>query len=298
MTQIAIINKVEVAHLDNTELFMFKKIFISTFILGSFLIGHNIANAQDEFFIKKEMLSKDLILHEPMINNSLPCVHTPCAQDAPCPDSFYKEAAEAELPCSNTPCDIQKNCPDGFYKEAIEKTLPCSNKSKCLKMKKFEELDEKLALSDEQKIQAKDIRKAACAKIKPLKTELINKKTEVTTLQRTKMSQIEIDKRTKILNKEIKALEKEIKALKKSADAEFKGILTTQQKRAYSALKKEIKLNTCPCDCENCDCKNCNCENCDCKNCDCTEENNCGCIDNNCPCEGNCDCKKPCDCKN
>lgn len=286
---------------------MFKRFFISTFVLGSFLVGINTASADDVIFIKKEMLSKDLILHEPEVPDSLPCAHTPCAQDAPCPDGFYKEAVEAELPCANSPCDIQKNCPDGFYKEVVEKTLPCANKIKCEKMKKFEELDEKLALSDEQKIQAKDIRKANCAKIKPIKIELINKIAEVTTLQRTKMSQIEIDKRTKILNKEIKALEKEIKALKKSADKEFKSILSTQQKRIYAAWKKENKTNACPfgncdckgCDCKNCDCKgNCDCKNCNCENCDCTEENNCGCINNNCPCEGDCDCKKPCDCKN
>ena len=223
---------------------MLKKLLISGLILGGLILNANIATAQDAVFIKKEMLAPSLILHEPQENVSVPCVHqnTETQDTTPCPNGFMKEEEPFTQPCStDKPCDLAKPCPDGYMLEEnankpCEKTLPCAKNEPCPKMQKFfNKIDTKIGLTPEQQVQADVIRKETCAKIKPLKMQLMNKKGEIASLQRTKMSHIEIEKRTNVLNKEIKNIKKDIKAIKENADKQYKKILQKDyQKRLIS----------------------------------------------------------------
>ena len=331
---------------------MLKKILIAGCVLGGLITFNSVANAETELFIKKEMFPQNVILHEPGESLDIPCIHMPSVKSQPeiiteddvTEDSFEEVTEETpeevtqeenyEEPCSTTSCEENKPCPIETEEEPFKQ--PCAKSASCEDMKAiFAQIDQKVGLNKVQQAKANILRKTACRQIKPLMAEIANKQGEITSLQRTKMSNIEI-----------KNLQKQVKIIKKQADMQYKNLLTPAQKSAYRKAKKELKgkmpcdvqkgcpiqnttVEKCPCGIPSCDCEGeCNCaeekvssekcpcgiEDCDCEgecNCDETKTQNtdcpCGipsceckkCSCTQCMCDetDNCGCKEPCTCK-
>jgi len=324
---------------------MLKKILIAGCVLGGLITFNSVANAETELFIKKEMFPQNVILHEPGESLDIPCIHMPSVKSQPeiiteddvMEDSFEEVTEETpeevtqeendEESCSTTSCEENKPCPIETEEEPFKQ--PCTKSASCEDMKAiFAQIDQKVGLNKVQQAKVNILRKTACRQIKPLMAEIANKQGEITSLQRTKMSDIEIKKRTKLLNKEIKNLQKQVKIIKKQADMQYKNLLTPAQKSAYKKAKKELKgkmpcdvqkgcpiqnttVEKCPCGIPSCDCEGeCNCaeekvssEKCPCgiEDCDCDCEGECNCDETktqntDCPCGiPSCECKK-CSC--
>ena len=109
------------------------------------------------------------------------------------------------------------------------------------KMKAQRELafEKRLALTDEQKVKAKEIRIKGHEKIKPVIEQIVAKKQEA---KMVKMSRIAVqvqEERLAVIDAELKVLEKKAHDIRKANMKEFESILTKQQKKTLKEMKKE-----------------------------------------------------------
>lgn len=109
------------------------------------------------------------------------------------------------------------------------------------KMKAQRELafEKRLALTDEQKVKAKEIRIKGHEKIKPVIEEIVAKKQEA---KMVKMSRVAVqvqEERLAVIDAELKILEKKARDIRKANMKEFESILTKQQKKTLKEMKKE-----------------------------------------------------------
>ncbi|MBO5738541.1 hypothetical protein J6R97_04295 [bacterium] len=123
--------------------------------------------------------------------------------------------------------------------EAI--TNKSCNTQSITKLKTQRELafEKRLALSDEQKLKAKELRLKAHEHLKPVIEEIKSKKQEA---KMVKMSRIAVEvqeERLNAIDKEIKILEKKAHDIKKANMKEFEAILTRTQRKTLKQMKKE-----------------------------------------------------------
>ena len=132
------------------------------------------------------------------------------------------------------PCDCHKGpqgCPPcGMHKPDGMKRPPRIN------------LDEKLKLTEQQKVKAKEIRMQGREEMEPImnaiktkheQKEIIKRSTDITT--EAKLEQVEK------LNNQINALKKQARDLRLKNERDFEAILTTAQKKELDKLKAEGK---------------------------------------------------------
>ena len=99
--------------------------------------------------------------------------------------------------------------------------------------------ENRLGLTEEQKIKAKEIRIKGHEKIKPVIEEIKAKKQEA---KMVKMSRIAVqvqEERLAEIDAELKVLEKKAHDIRKANMKEFESILTKKQKRTLKQMKKE-----------------------------------------------------------
>ena len=103
--------------------------------------------------------------------------------------------------------------------------------------------DKRLGLTDEQKKQAKELRKEGFEKMKPVFEEIKSKRIEEKSVRESNLTeQVKKEKLTAI-NKELKALEKKAGEIRKENMKEFESILTKKQKEILKEMKKEGREN-------------------------------------------------------
>ena len=100
--------------------------------------------------------------------------------------------------------------------------------------------DQKLGLTEEQKVQAKELRKQGFEKMKPVMDQIRQKKRELRTLEE---SGTVSDANKKALEKDLKALKKDADKIRKQNMEEFESILTKEQKETLKQMKKEGRKN-------------------------------------------------------
>ena len=112
-----------------------------------------------------------------------------------------------------------------------------------MRLERERAFEKRLALTEEQKAKAKEIRIKGHEKIKPVIEEIKSKKQEA---KMVKMSRIAVqmqEEKLAILDKEIKALEKKAHDIRKANMKEFESILTLKQRRILKQMKKEGRKN-------------------------------------------------------
>ena len=137
----------------------------------------------------------------------------------------------------------------GTANAAVENTNPpikkMPTKEEIMKVKKAHEqaFDQKLGLTEVQKLKARELRKAGHEKMKPVVDELRAKRQEAEAVRRSKLSvQAQEEKLTEI-DKDIAALEKQAAQIKKQNMKDFESILTRKQKSTLKQMKKEGRKN-------------------------------------------------------
>ncbi|MBR6127873.1 Spy/CpxP family protein refolding chaperone [bacterium] len=96
--------------------------------------------------------------------------------------------------------------------------------------------DQKLGLTEEQKVQARELRKQGFEKMKPVMDQIRQKKQELRTL---KESGSISDEKKEALEKDLNALKKDADKIRKQNMKEFESILTKEQKSTLKQMKKE-----------------------------------------------------------
>lgn len=114
-------------------------------------------------------------------------------------------------------------------------------KEEMIKMKKAHEhaFEQKLGLTEVQKLKARELRKAGHEKMKPVMDQLRAKRQEAETIRRSKLSVQEQEEKLTVIDNDIKELEKQAAQIKKQNMKDFEAILTREQKNTLKKMKKE-----------------------------------------------------------
>lgn len=106
-------------------------------------------------------------------------------------------------------------------------------------MKRHNEFEQRLKLSDIQKQKAKEIRIKGHEEMKPIIDQIRAKKKEIETVKLTRIAPQMQDEKIAKLKGEIQELKKQARELRKKNMDEFEAILTRTQKKELEKMKKE-----------------------------------------------------------
>lgn len=134
----------------------------------------------------------------------------------------------------------QKNveAPASKVNEGI-KTRP--SKEEMIKIKKAREaaFEQKLGLTEEQKVKAKEIRIKGHQQMKPVIEQIIAKKKEAEMVKLSRIAVWAQEEKLAAIDKEIQELEKQANEIRKQNMKDFESILTRSQKKILKQMKKE-----------------------------------------------------------
>ena len=125
----------------------------------------------------------------------------------------------------------------------FDKKPPYQHKIAPDKIKRERAFEQKLGLTDEQKVQAKELRKQGFEKMKPVMDELKAKKQEAKTLRTSDTAIKDQSEQLKAIDKDVKKLEKQIREIRKENMKEFEAILTKDQQKTLKDMKAEGRKN-------------------------------------------------------
>lgn len=99
--------------------------------------------------------------------------------------------------------------------------------------------EQRLQLTEEQKIKARELRKQGFEKIKPVIDEIKAKKQEMEMVKRSRIAVQAQEEQLAKLDEELKILEKKAHEIRKANMKEFESILTKDQKKILKQMKQE-----------------------------------------------------------
>ena len=139
------------------------------------------------------------------------------------------------------------NKPD-FAKKGFgsEQTLPKRpNPEQMKQMRKAHEaaFEQKLGLTEVQKLKSRELRKAGHEKMKPVMEQIRAKKQEAETIRNSKLSVAEQEEKLTAIDKDLEVLRKQAHEIKKQNMKDFEAILTKDQKKILKNMKKEGRKN-------------------------------------------------------
>lgn len=125
----------------------------------------------------------------------------------------------------------------------FEQRIP--NQEELQKIRKAHEaaFEQKLKLTEVQKLKAGELRKSGHAKIKPVIDDLRTKKQEAEEVRHSNLTIEEKEKRLQQIDTELAQLEKQAQTIRKQNMKEFESILTREQKKTLKNMKKEGREN-------------------------------------------------------
>lgn len=130
--------------------------------------------------------------------------------------------------------------------------VPCGNtdtdkpsQEQLLERRKAREaaFEQKLGLTEAQKIKAKELRAQGREKMKPVMDEIRAKKQEAKMVKMSRMAVQMQEEKLAVIDKELKVLEKKARAIKKQNMRDFESILTLEQRRILKQMKKDGRRN-------------------------------------------------------
>lgn len=99
--------------------------------------------------------------------------------------------------------------------------------------------EQRLGLTEVQKLKAREIRMNGHLKIKPVMESILYKKHEAEMVRRSRMAVQMQEEKLAEIDKELAELEKKAQVIRKENMKEFESILTWKQKRILKEMKKE-----------------------------------------------------------
>ncbi len=123
---------------------------------------------------------------------------------------------------------------------AFDKKIP-QNAEERAKMRRAHEaaFEQKLGLTEVQKLKARELRKSGHENMKPVMEDLKSKKHQAEEIRNSKLTVQEKEEKLIILDREIQALEKKAVELRKQNMKDFESILTKDQRKTLKQMKKD-----------------------------------------------------------
>lgn len=148
-------------------------------------------------------------------------------------------AGIAALMLSSTMCYAETVKSEEIKPQQPQK-MTCENKAKKYEQKRAD-FDEKLKLTEEQKVKAHEIRMKGHQKMKPVFEQIKAKRQEAEMVKMSRIVKEEQDKKLAVIETEIQSLKQEARKIRMENTKEFEAILTAEQKCEFEKIKKEGK---------------------------------------------------------
>ena len=135
---------------------------------------------------------------------------------------------------------VRPNATQKFIQEQkVEKNI--QQKADFEKMKRKHDMmfEQKLKLTEVQKLKARNIRKQGHEALEPIMNEIRNKKQEAEMVRRSRIAVQVQEERLTAIDKELAILEKKANEIRKNNMKEFESILTKEQKKNLKEMKKD-----------------------------------------------------------
>ena len=128
---------------------------------------------------------------------------------------------------------------EGAIQKGFDKKVP--NVEQMQKVRHAHEIafEQKLGLTEVQKLKAKELRKAGHEKIKPVMEEIKAKKQEAEAIRNSKLTVQAQEEKLIVIDKELADLQKQAQQIRKQNMKDFESILTKDQKKILKKMKKD-----------------------------------------------------------
>ena len=103
--------------------------------------------------------------------------------------------------------------------------------------------EQKLGLTEVQKLKARELRKNGHEKIKPVMEDIRVKKQEAEAIRNSKLTTEAKEEKLTVIDKDLDALRKQANEIRKQNMKDFEAILTKDQKKTLKNMKKEGRKN-------------------------------------------------------
>ena len=155
-----------------------------------------------------------------------------------CAMCIFAAAANANEPVSKPDFNKKGGC--------IEKPMPQKPTPEQMRqMRRAREaaFDQKLGLTEVQKLKARELRKAGHEKMKPVMQQIKTKKQEAEMVRNSKLTVQDQEAKLTVIDKELTDLQKQAQTIRKQNMKDFESILTREQKKTLKNMKKEGRKN-------------------------------------------------------
>lgn len=136
--------------------------------------------------------------------------------------------------------DFTKN---GIGHEQVMPKRPTPEQMKQMRRAHEAAFDQKLGLTEVQKLKAKELRKAGHAKMKPVMEQIKVKKQEAEMVRNSKLTVAEQEEKLTVIDKDLADLKKQAQTIRRQNMKDFEAILTKDQKKILKNMKKEGRKN-------------------------------------------------------
>jgi hypothetical protein len=130
-----------------------------------------------------------------------------------------------------------------FQKPPVEGKAPDMEHVKKFKKSHDAAFEQKLGLTEVQKLKARELRKSGHEKIKPVMDDIRLKKQEAEMVRNSKLTVEAQEEKLTAIDKDLKVLEKQAQQIRKQNMKDFEAILTRSQKKTLKNMKKEGRKN-------------------------------------------------------
>lgn len=130
-----------------------------------------------------------------------------------------------------------------FQRPPIERKAPDMEQIKKMKRNHEAAFEQKLGLTEVQKLKARELRKSGHEKIEPVMKDIRAKKQEAEMIRRSKLTVEAQEEKLTVIDKDLATLEKQAQQIRKQNMKDFEAILTKDQKKTLKNMKKEGRKN-------------------------------------------------------
>ena len=103
--------------------------------------------------------------------------------------------------------------------------------------------EQRLGLTEVQKLKARELRKNGHEKMKPVMEEIKTKKPEAESIRHSDLTVQAKEEKLTVIDNDLKILEKQAQTIRKQNMKDFESILTGSQKKTLKKMKKEGRKN-------------------------------------------------------
>lgn len=130
-----------------------------------------------------------------------------------------------------------------FGPPVMEKKMPNAEQMKQIRRAHENAFEQRLGLTEVQKLKARELRKTGHSKIEPVIKDIKAKKQEAELVRNSNLTNEAKEEKLTVIDKELAVLHKQAQQIRKQNMKEFESILTRDQKKTLKNMKKEGRKN-------------------------------------------------------